>query len=344
MSHITGGGLPGNLPRVLPEGLGLRIERLWARAPIFDLVQRAGQRGRGRDAPHVQRGGRVRLRRPRRRGRRAPKPRCERRARRPSSWAGWCVSRPTAPSRSAWSGRRDRAGCPRLRQRDQPPGHPRRDRGRARSRRASPSSSRTCPTPGRSSARATAGVETVVVDHRGFADRAAFDAAVLRVLRERGVELVVLAGFMRMLTPVLLDAFPMRVVNVHPALLPAFPGVRGQRQALEYGVRVAGCTVHFVDGGTDTGPIIAQAAVPVHDDDDEATLTRAHSRRRSTSSCRACSGGSPRAASPSRLGEQGTARAGASAYACNDKRARRYLVEAIVRSRLVMRRRHVQAL
>jgi phosphoribosylglycinamide formyltransferase 1 len=119
----------------------------------------------------------------------------------------------------------------------------------------------------------TAGVETVVIDHRGFADRAAFDAAVVRVLRERGVELVVLAGFMRMLTPVLLDAFPMRVVNVHPALLPAFPGIRGQRQALDYGVRVAGCTVHFVDGGTDTGPIIAQAAVPVNDDDDEATLT-----------------------------------------------------------------------
>ena len=119
----------------------------------------------------------------------------------------------------------------------------------------------------------TAGVETVVIDHRGFADRAAFDAAVLRVLRERGVELVVLAGFMRMLTPVLLDAFPMRVVNVHPALLPAFPGVRGQRQALDYGVRVAGCTVHFVDGGKDTGAIIAQAAVPVNDDDDEATLT-----------------------------------------------------------------------
>ncbi len=117
------------------------------------------------------------------------------------------------------------------------------------------------------------GVETVVVDHNGFPDRSAFDAAVLRVLRERGVELVVLAGFMRLLTPVLLDAFPMRIVNVHPALLPAFPGVRGQRQALDYGVRVTGCTVHFVDRGTDTGPIIAQATVPVHDDDDEARLT-----------------------------------------------------------------------
>ena len=118
-----------------------------------------------------------------------------------------------------------------------------------------------------------ANVETVVVDHRGFADRAAFDAAVVEVLRARGVELVVLAGFMRLLTPVLLDAFPMRIVNVHPALLPAFPGIHGQRQALEYGVRVAGCTVHFVDRGTDTGPIIAQATVPVLDDDDEPALT-----------------------------------------------------------------------
>ena len=118
-----------------------------------------------------------------------------------------------------------------------------------------------------------ASVETVVVDHRGFADRAAFDAAVVEVLRARGVELVVLAGFMRLLTPVLLDAFPLRIVNVHPALLPAFPGIHGQRQALEYGVRVAGCTVHFVDRGTDTGPIIAQATVPVLDDDDEPALT-----------------------------------------------------------------------
>jgi phosphoribosylglycinamide formyltransferase-1 len=119
----------------------------------------------------------------------------------------------------------------------------------------------------------SAGVETVVLDHTQFGDRVAFDRAVLDVLRERRVELVVLAGFMRLLTPVLLDAFPMRIVNVHPALLPAFPGVRGQRQALEYGARVSGCTVHFVDRGTDTGPIIAQAAVPVLEDDDEATLT-----------------------------------------------------------------------
>jgi phosphoribosylglycinamide formyltransferase-1 len=119
----------------------------------------------------------------------------------------------------------------------------------------------------------TAGVETVVVDHRAFDTREAFDTAVVDVLRSRGVETVVLAGFMRLVTPVLLDAYPMRIVNVHPALLPAFPGVRGQRQALEYGVRVAGCTVHFVDRGTDSGPIIAQATVPVLDDDDEGSLT-----------------------------------------------------------------------
>jgi phosphoribosylglycinamide formyltransferase-1 len=118
----------------------------------------------------------------------------------------------------------------------------------------------------------SAGAPTVVVDHKRFVDRGAFDEAVVQRLREHGVELVVLAGFMRLLTPVLLDAFPMRIVNVHPALLPAFPGVHGARQALAHGVRVTGCTVHFVDRGTDTGPIIAQAAVPVLEDDDEAAL------------------------------------------------------------------------
>jgi phosphoribosylglycinamide formyltransferase-1 len=117
-----------------------------------------------------------------------------------------------------------------------------------------------------------AGVEAVVIEHGASADRRAFDGRVVDALRARGVELVVLAGFMRIVTDVLLDAFPMRVINVHPALLPSFPGVRAQRQALEYGVRIAGCTVHFVDSGTDTGPIVAQAAVAVYDDDDEERL------------------------------------------------------------------------
>ncbi len=118
-----------------------------------------------------------------------------------------------------------------------------------------------------------AGVGTLVVEHARFPDRRAFDTAVVEALRARGVEVVVLAGFMRIVTDVLLGAFPMKVVNVHPALLPAFPGVHAQKQALDYGVRVAGCTVHFVDGGTDTGPIIAQETVPVLEGDDEKALT-----------------------------------------------------------------------
>jgi phosphoribosylglycinamide formyltransferase-1 len=117
-----------------------------------------------------------------------------------------------------------------------------------------------------------AGVATSVISHRDFPDRAAFDARLVLALREADVTHVVLAGFMRLLTPVLLEAFPWRVINIHPALLPAFPGVHAQRQALAYGVKIAGCTVHFVDSGTDSGPVIAQASVPVLDDDTEETL------------------------------------------------------------------------
>ncbi len=117
-----------------------------------------------------------------------------------------------------------------------------------------------------------AGVPSCVIDHRAFPSREAFDQAVVDELRGACVELVVLAGFMRVVTPVLLNAFRYRVVNVHPALLPAFPGMHGARQALNYGVRVAGCTVHLVDHGVDTGPILAQASVNVLDNDDEASL------------------------------------------------------------------------
>lgn len=116
-------------------------------------------------------------------------------------------------------------------------------------------------------------VPAIFVDHKAFDSREAFDAALVEVLQSHGVECVVLAGFMRLVTPRLLEAFPDRVVNVHPALLPAFPGMHAQRQALSYGVAIAGCTVHFVDSGTDTGPIIAQAAVSVRGDDDEASLS-----------------------------------------------------------------------
>jgi phosphoribosylglycinamide formyltransferase-1 len=117
-----------------------------------------------------------------------------------------------------------------------------------------------------------AGVPTRVLSHKAYPSREAFDGAVVDTLREAGVQWVVLAGFMRVVTPVLLDAFKDRVVNIHPALLPAFPGVDAQAQAVAYGARIAGCTVHFVDAGVDTGPIIAQAAVPVEDDDDRDAL------------------------------------------------------------------------
>jgi phosphoribosylglycinamide formyltransferase-1 len=117
-----------------------------------------------------------------------------------------------------------------------------------------------------------AGVGTRVLSHKEHPDRASYDAALVEALKEAGVRWVVLAGFMRLLTPVFLDAFPGRVVNIHPSLLPAFPGVDAQAQALAYGVRVTGCTVHLVDAGTDTGPILAQAAVPVLPTDGRDTL------------------------------------------------------------------------
>ncbi|MEW5725603.1 MAG: phosphoribosylglycinamide formyltransferase [Thermodesulfobacteriota bacterium] len=116
------------------------------------------------------------------------------------------------------------------------------------------------------------GLPHLVVNHRRFASRQAFDAKLIEVLREYGVELVALAGFMRLVTRTLLDAFPHRIMNIHPALLPAFPGTHVWQDELDYGVKVAGCTVHFVDEGTDSGPIIIQAAVPVLDDDDAGAL------------------------------------------------------------------------
>ncbi|HBG04205.1 MAG: phosphoribosylglycinamide formyltransferase [Geobacteraceae bacterium GWC2_58_44] len=118
-----------------------------------------------------------------------------------------------------------------------------------------------------------AGIPALHLDHRAYTGREAYDEALVATLREFEVELVAMAGFMRIITPVLLEAFPNAVMNIHPALLPAFPGLHAQRQALEYGVKVAGCTVHFVDPGTDTGPIIIQAAVPLVQGDTEETLS-----------------------------------------------------------------------
>ena len=117
-----------------------------------------------------------------------------------------------------------------------------------------------------------AGVPAICIPRRRYADRATFEAALTEALRQRGVQWVAAAGFMRILSPTFLASWPGRVLNIHPALLPAFPGLDGQGQALRYGTRIAGATVHFVDEGTDTGPIIAQGAVPVLPGDDRDAL------------------------------------------------------------------------
>ncbi|HZA56945.1 MAG TPA: phosphoribosylglycinamide formyltransferase [Candidatus Udaeobacter sp.] len=116
------------------------------------------------------------------------------------------------------------------------------------------------------------GIPTEVVDHKQFATREAFDEAVVEILRARDVELVVLAGFMRLLSPVFVKAFSNRMMNIHPALLPSFPGLDVQKKAVEHGVRFSGCTVHFVNEQCDEGPIIIQAVVPVFPDDTETSL------------------------------------------------------------------------
>jgi phosphoribosylglycinamide formyltransferase-1 len=116
------------------------------------------------------------------------------------------------------------------------------------------------------------GVETTVIDHRKFSSREDFDRAILAALRDRAVELVALAGFMRLLSPVMIDAFSGHIMNIHNSLLPSFPGIHGPKDALEYGVKIAGCTVFFVTPGVDVGPVIVQAAVPVLPGDDEQRL------------------------------------------------------------------------
>ena len=119
---------------------------------------------------------------------------------------------------------------------------------------------------------ATAGVPAVVVDHKAYADRTAFEDALLVALAPYAPEAIVLAGFMRVLTARFVDRYPNRIINTHPSLLPAFPGAHAPRDAIAHGAKLTGVTIHFVDSSLDGGPIIAQRAVPVRDDDDEATL------------------------------------------------------------------------
>jgi phosphoribosylglycinamide formyltransferase 1 len=116
------------------------------------------------------------------------------------------------------------------------------------------------------------GIPTRIIPSKGL-EREPYDRQVVAVLREHGVDLICLAGYMRLLSPYFVASFPNRILNIHPSLLPSFPGLESQRQALEYGVKIAGCTVHFVDENLDAGPIVLQAAIPVRDEDTEVTLS-----------------------------------------------------------------------
>ena len=118
------------------------------------------------------------------------------------------------------------------------------------------------------------GIPAHYFDPRSFPDKAAYETGICALLEGENIDLVCLAGYMRLIGPMLLGRFGGRILNIHPALLPSFPGLDAQRQALGYGVKVSGCTVHFVDAGTDTGPIVAQRAVAVRHDDTEETLSK----------------------------------------------------------------------
>ncbi|MEN6320053.1 MAG: phosphoribosylglycinamide formyltransferase [Syntrophaceae bacterium] len=116
-------------------------------------------------------------------------------------------------------------------------------------------------------------IPSIIIKHTDFETRENFDQMMIDVLKSYSVDLVVMAGFMRLLSPLFLQTFPMKIMNIHPTILPAFPGVGAQKKAVEYGVKFSGCSVHFADQGVDSGPIIIQAIVPVYDDDTESTLS-----------------------------------------------------------------------
>lgn len=118
------------------------------------------------------------------------------------------------------------------------------------------------------------GIKYVVLNHQDYETREGFDRAMISILNRHGVELIAMAGFMRILTPEFIRTFPLRIMNIHPALLPSFPGLHGQKKAFDYGVKFSGCTVHFADEGVDSGPIIVQAVVPVHPEDTAESLAQ----------------------------------------------------------------------
>jgi len=118
-----------------------------------------------------------------------------------------------------------------------------------------------------------AGIESIVLSHRAFPDRETYDQQIAQLLSDREVDLVCLAGFLRLLSAVFVRRFPMRIMNVHPSLLPAFPGLDAQEQAIEYGAKITGCTVHFIDEGLDSGPVILQNTVEIFPNDTADSLS-----------------------------------------------------------------------
>ncbi|OGC04101.1 phosphoribosylglycinamide formyltransferase [candidate division WOR-1 bacterium RIFOXYA12_FULL_43_27] len=116
-------------------------------------------------------------------------------------------------------------------------------------------------------------IPAVIINHKDYKDKNTYELEIVKVLQKHKVDLVCLAGYMRIVGEVLLQNYPNKILNIHPALLPSFPGLHSQKQALAHGVKISGCTVHFVDEGCDTGPIIMQAAVPVVENDTEETLS-----------------------------------------------------------------------
>ncbi len=233
MAHVTGGGITGNLPRVLPKGCRARISRsAWKIPPVFEAIQRGGRIGDAEMFRTFNMGIGYVLVTARKHADEVVR-----------VLGGGETVLPIGEIVAA--------------------GYPARvvvvvsDKERAQALER---------------ARAH-GVAAVWLNPKDFGDRAAYDAALGRLLEEHRVGLVCLAGFMRILTPELVRAFAGRVLNIHPSLLPAFPGLHAQRQALDYGVKVAGATVHFVDEGVDTGPIALQASVPVQPDDTEESLS-----------------------------------------------------------------------
>ncbi|MEA2087390.1 MAG: phosphoribosylglycinamide formyltransferase [Candidatus Caldatribacteriota bacterium] len=115
-------------------------------------------------------------------------------------------------------------------------------------------------------------IDTQYINFKEFKDREDYDKEIIKILEEKKIDLVVLAGYMRILSPYFIKMYKNKIMNIHPALLPSFPGLHAQRQAIEYGVKISGCTVHFVEEGVDSGPIILQKAVEVKDDDTEESL------------------------------------------------------------------------